>query len=103
MGLRARSSAINLHVQVVMPVTSGNIRHLSVRVRERLKRDRTSHFFQYLTQSEECRRHCSETCCSVLDTAPNRYQLLLNEPAHMRWENPSLKKHLKHAELTLIF
>ena len=67
-------------------------RHLSVRVREHLERDRTSHFFQHLTQSEECRRHCSETCFSVLDTAPNRYQLFLKEAAHIRWENRSLNK-----------
>lgn len=29
--------------------------------------------------SEECRRHCSETCFLVLETAPNRYQLLLKK------------------------
>ena len=61
-------------------------RYLSVRVREHLKRDRTSHVCQYLTQSEQCRRHYSETCCSVLDTAPNRYQLSLKEAAHMPGE-----------------
>ena len=40
---------------------------------------------------------------SILDTAPNRFQLLLKEAAHVRWQNPSLNRQLKHAELTLSF
>ena len=39
------------------------------------------------------------------DTAPTctRYQLLVQEAARIRWENSSLNKQLKHAELTLMF
>ena len=85
----------------VMPVTSG--KHPDTLVHEHLKSRRTSRVFKNLTQSKECRRHCSVTCFSVLDTAPNQYQLLLKEAAHISWENPSLNKQLKHAELTLMF
>ena len=38
---------------------------------------------------------------SLQDTAPNRLQFLLKDAAHIRWENPSLIRQLKHTELTL--
>lgn len=37
------------------------------------------------------------------DRAPNHYQLLLKEAAHIRWEIPSPNKQLKHAELIPMF
>ena len=37
-------------------------RHLSTRIREHLNRDRTSHIFQHLLQSEACRNSCSAEC-----------------------------------------
>ena len=76
-------------------------RHILTPIREHLRRDRTSYIFQHLQNAEECRRLCSESCFSVFDTAPNRFQLLLKEAAHIRWGNPSLNRQLKHAELTL--
>ena len=78
-------------------------RHISTRIREHLGRDRTSHIFHHLQNSDECRRLSSESCFSILDTAPNRFQLKLKEAAHIRWTNPSLNRQLKHAELTLSF
>ena len=78
-------------------------RHISTRIREHLRRDRTSHIFQHLQHSEECRRLCSESCFSILDTAPDRFQLLLKEAAHIPWESPSLNRQLKHAEIILSF
>ena len=65
-----------------------------------LGRDKTSHIFHHLQNSDECWRLSSESCFSILDTAPNRFQLKLKEAAHIRWTNPSLNRQLKHAELT---
>ena len=42
-------------------------RHLSTRIREHLNRDRTSHIFQHLQQSEACRSSCSAECFKVID------------------------------------
>ena len=39
-------------------------RHLSTRIREHLNRDRTSHIFQHLQQSQACRNSCSAECFS---------------------------------------
>ena len=63
------------------------VRHISTRIREHLGRDRTFHIFQHLQHSEECRRVCPESWFSILDTAPNRFQLMLKEAAHIRWTN----------------
>ena len=66
-------------------------------------RDRTSHIFHHLQNSDECLRLSSESCFSILDTAPNRFHLKLKEAAHICWTNPSLTRQLKHEELTLSF
>ena len=78
-------------------------RHLSIHIREDLSRDRNSHIFQHLQPSMTCRKVCSKRCFSVLDSAPNRLQLILKEAARICWENPTLNKQLKHADLTLPF
>ena len=78
-------------------------RHLSTRIHEHMSRDRNSHIFQYLQQSVTCRKLCSNRCFSILDSAPNRLQLILKEAAHIRLENPTLNKQLKHADLPLSF
>ena len=67
-------------------------RRLSTHIREHLSRDRNSHSFQYLQQSEACRRLCSKNCFSFVDSARNRLQLILKEAVHIRWENPTLNK-----------
>jgi len=63
-------------------------RHLLTRVREHLSRDRNSHIFQHLQQSQACRCLADKTCFSIVDCAPNRSQLLLKEAMHIKWENP---------------
>jgi len=78
-------------------------RHLSMRLYEHLSRDRNSHIFQHLQQSEACRRLCSKNCFSIVDSAPNRLQLIFKEAVRIRWENPPLNKQLKHADLTILF
>ena len=59
-------------------------RHLSTRIREHLSRDRNSHIFQHLQQSEACHRLCPKYCFSTVDSAPNRLQLILREAVHIR-------------------
>jgi len=77
--------------------------HLSTRVREHLSRDRNSHAYQHLQQSQACRCLANKNCFSIVDCAPNKLQLMLNEAIHIKWENPTLNKQLKHADLTLSF
>ena len=78
-------------------------RHLSTRVREHLSRDRNSHVYQHLQQSQACRCLANKNCFSIVDCAPNKLQLMLKEAMHIKWENPTLNKQLKHADLTLSF
>ena len=78
-------------------------RHLSPRVRAHLRRDRNSHVYQHLQQSQACRCLANKNCFSIVDCAPNKLQLMLKEAMHIKWENPTLNKQLKHADLTLSF
>ena len=78
-------------------------RHLSTRVREHLSRDRNSHVYQHLQQSQAYRCLANKSCFSIVDCAPNKLQLMLKEAMHIKWENPTLNKQLKHADLTLSF
>ena len=78
-------------------------RHLSTRVREHLSRDRNSHVYQHLQQSQACRCLANKNCFSIVDCAPNKLQLMLKEAMQIKWENPTLNKQLKHADLTLSF
>ena len=45
-------------------------RHFSTRVREHLIRDRNSHIYQHLQQSQACRGLANKNCFSILDCAP---------------------------------
>ena len=47
-------------------------RLLSARIRERLNRDRTSHTFQHLQQSQACRNSCSAECFKVIDRCDHK-------------------------------
>ena len=78
-------------------------RHLSTRVREHLSRDRNSHIYQHLQQSQACWGLANQNCFSIMDCAPNKLQLMLKEAMHMKWENPTLNKQLKHAHWALSF
>ena len=78
-------------------------RQLSMRVREHLSRDRNSHIFQHLQQSQACRGLANKNYFSIVDCEPNKLQLMLKEAMHIKWENPTLNKQLKHADLTLSF
>ena len=91
--LRILSHSIDLRSRVVYKVLYAGCnsyyigessRHLIARVREHLSIHRNSHTFQYLQQSETCRRLCSKKCFTILDCAPNRVQLILKEAAHIR-------------------
>ena len=78
-------------------------RHLSTRIREHLNRDRTSHIFQHIQQSEACRNSCSAECFEVIDHATTKFQVKIKEALHISWEQPSLNKQLYHVNLTLSF
>ena len=78
-------------------------RHPSMRIPEHLSRDSNSHVYQHLQQSQACRCLANKNCFSIVDYAPNRLQLMLKEAMHIKWENPTLNKQLKHADLTLSF
>ena len=54
-------------------------RHLSTPIREHLKRDRTSHIFQHIQQSEACRNSCSAECFEVIDHATTKFQVKIKE------------------------
>jgi len=102
-GLSVCMSYINSFVHFLMPVMLGKHPDTFWHIRKHLERDRTSHEFQHLQHSEECLRLCSERCVSILDTAKNHFQFLLKEAAHIRRENPSLNRQLRHAEPALAF
>ena len=78
-------------------------RHLSTRVSEHLSGERNSRVYQHLQQSQAWRCLADKNCFSIVDYAPNRLQLMLKEAMHIKWENPTLNKQLKHADLTLSF
>ena len=77
-------------------------RHLSTNIRE-LNSDRTSHIFQHIQQSEECRNSWSAECFEVIDHATTKFQVKIKEALHISWEQPSLNKQLYHVNLTLSF
>ena len=72
-------------------------------IREHLNRDRASHIFQHLQQSEACRNSCSAECSKVIDRATTKFQVKIKEALHISWEQPSLNKQLYHVNLTLSF
>ena len=59
-------------------------RHLTTRVREHLSRDRNSHVYQHLQQSQAYRRLANKNCFSIVDCAPNKLQLMLKEAMHIK-------------------
>ena len=58
-------------------------RHLSTRVRKHLSRDRNSHIYQHLQQSQACRGLANKNCFSIVDCAPNKLQLMLKRAMHI--------------------
>ena len=78
-------------------------RDLATRIREHLNRDRTSHIFQHIQQSEACRSSCSAECFEVIDHATTKFQVKIKEALRISWEQPSLNKQLYHVNLTLSF
>ena len=98
---------LHLHLHFCQLVHNDEIgetsRHLSTRIHEHLNRDRTSHIFQHIQQSEACRNSCSAECFEVIDHATTKFQVKIKEALHISWEQPSLNKQLYHVNLTLSF
>ena len=78
-------------------------RHLSTRVREHLSRDRNSHVYQHLQQSQTCRCLANKIAFPSWIVHSTNYNLCWREAMHIKWENPTLNKQPKHADLTLSF
>ena len=60
-------------------VTGETSRHFSTHVREPLSRDKVSHIFKHLQNSQHCRTLCSADCFNVLDHASSSFQLKMKE------------------------
>ena len=64
-------------------------RHLTTRIREHLNRDRTSHIFRQIQQSEACRNPCSAECFEVIDHTTTKFQVKIKEALHISGEQTS--------------
>ena len=53
--------------------------------------------------SEPFKCLCSEDCFKILDSAPTRFQLKIEEAMHIFWEQPSLNSQVKHLNLSLSY
>ena len=60
-------------------------RHLSTGIREYLTWNRSTHIFQHLQHSEECRCLCFDKCFLILDHATTKYQVKIKEALHIHW------------------
>ena len=77
-------------------------RHLSTRMREHLVSDRTSHIFNHLHNSSQCRTLCSDEGSSgTLGHASTTVQVKIKEAIHMQWGQPTLNHQLYHVNLKL--
>ena len=75
-------------------------RHFCTRVHEHL-RDKSSHIYKHLEQSEECREACSSECFKIIDQG-NSFTIKLREAMHIKWVKPiSLNQQIMHVNLSL--
>ena len=74
-------------------------RHFCTRVHEHL-RDKSSHVFKHLAQSDECRAACSSECFEILDHGSS-FSITKKEAMHIKWINPILNKKVMHVNRSL--
>ena len=60
-------------------------RHLTTRIKEHLKSDKSSHIYKHLQESPHCKSLVNEDCFSILDNADTKYKLKLKEGLHISW------------------
>ena len=70
-----------------------------IRVHEHL-RDKSSHIFKHLAQSDECREACSSECFEIIDQG-NSFTIKLKEAMHIKWVKPILNQQIMHVNLSL--
>jgi len=76
-------------------------RHLSTRISEHLSKDKSSHIFKHLLESNVCKEACDSNCFSILDCASTTHQLRLKEGMHIAWCKPALNKQVKHYSISI--
>jgi hypothetical protein len=75
-------------------------RHINTRIEEHLGKDKASHVWKHLRDSE-CKNLCSAACFSVLDSAATDFQRRLKEAMHIHWLKPNLNAQINHLSLSL--
>ena len=78
-------------------------RHLTTRIREHLEKDKNSHIFKHLANSNICKEMSDAGCFSILDTAETKYKLRIKEGMHISWLNPALNKQVLCTKMSLLF
>ena len=76
-------------------------RRFSTRIMEHLSKDKSSHIYKHLSESENCRNVSDDNCFIILDQAQTKYQLKIKEALHIQWQQPSLNKQVVHYNITI--
>ena len=76
-------------------------RHFQTRMTEHIRKDKNSHVYKHIHNSEECFTKYTTDCFSILDTATSKFQLKLKEGLYIGWKNPELNKQVNHLVSTL--
>ena len=64
-----------LSTSSIMPVTLARLADISQGAFVKLSRDRNSHIYQHLQQSQACWGLANKNCFSIMDCAPNKLGL----------------------------
>ena len=76
-------------------------RHLTTRIKEHLRSNKSSHVFIHLDNNPNCKRLSNESCFSILDSDSNQFKLRLKEGLIISKEHPVLNAQLTHELITL--
>ena len=63
---------------------------------EHLCSENSSHVFQHLQDSEECRNSCSVESSTILDSATTKFQVKIKEALYINWEKAALNQQIHH-------
>lgn len=76
-------------------------RHLATRISEHLTSDKNSHIYKHINKSPNCTRECDQNSFKIIDSAPTKLQLRIEESLHISWEKTNLNKQLDSTLFTL--
>ena len=68
---------------------------------EHTKKDKLSHVYKYLHESEIYFHNYNNECFSILDTASTKFHRKFKEGLYIGWEMPELNKQIKHISSSL--